>query len=188
MSKSLRGKILIAGHRLKDPNFFKSVVLIVEHGDEGAMGLVINRPSTVTVSNALAEHFDMPDIEELIYVGGPVEPQALFILHTAEELGVGEPSVIPGLFVGSSAEDFESAVRAAGASDGEIQFRIFSGCTGWSPGQLESEIARSDWLIFPAQPEFIFHTDPYAVWELLVQRVYESHRILPHDCPNPEWN
>ena len=96
MFESLRGHFLIAGCELRDPNFFKAVVLIVEHTEEGAMGLVINRPSSLSVSNALAGHFDIPETGETVYCGGPVEPDAFFVLHNVVEHSGGECPVAGG--------------------------------------------------------------------------------------------
>ena len=85
MVKNLRGSYLIAGRHLKDPNFFRTVVLIVEHNETGSMGLVLNRPTDVEVRNALAGHFELPEADYPVYYGGPVEPNALFLLHDAAE-------------------------------------------------------------------------------------------------------
>ena len=188
MSGSLRGQFLIAGKRLRDPNFYRTVVLMVEHGDEGAMGLVVNRPSSIGVAHALSEHFHLPETEDMVHIGGPVEPSALFILHTAHELDESETSVVPGLFVGSSADAFENIVRSAAAGDESMRYRIFSGCAGWGPEQLEGEIARGDWYVSPAAADLVFDSDPYDLWDTLLAKVFEAKRILPHRCKNPEWN
>lgn len=179
MADSLRGQFLIAGKNLRDTNFFKSVVLIVEHGDGGAMGVVVNRPSGVTVSQALKKHFDLPETGEMVYVGGPVERNSLFILHSAGDLDGSETPVIDGLFVGSSPETFEDVVRRAAEGDDDMQFRIYFGCAGWAPEQLEGELSRSDWLVCDASREFVFHSDPYQVWDLLVADWNKSHPPLP---------
>ena len=78
-SESLRGQFLIAGNNLRDSNFYKTVVLMLEQNDSGSMGLVINRPMDVTVSSALSKHFEIPECEHFLYCGGPVEPNALLI-------------------------------------------------------------------------------------------------------------
>lgn len=187
MPATLRGHFLIAGPRLKDPNFFKSVVLVVEHNDEGAMGLVINRPSSVTVQNALSGHFDLPPSRGCVYQGGPVEQTALFIIHNSQLLDPDEAPVIPDLLIGSCAEVFESVVRDS-MDDPDIRYRIYSGCSGWGAGQLEGELARGDWFVVPADLEQVFADDPYAVWEELMESVHKSHRILPNHPSNPEWN
>jgi putative transcriptional regulator len=188
MLESLRGHCLISAKRLRDPNFYKTVVLMVEHGADGAMGLVVNRPSSVTVAHALSEHFNLPETDDLVYVGGPVEPAALFILHNSEELDRSETPVIPGVYVGSSEEVFEQIVRSSAEGNPDLQFRIYSGCAGWGPGQLEGEIGRGDWHTLPADMEAIFAMDPYTIWDHLVGKVYESHRILQQPPGNPEWN
>ncbi len=188
MPQSLRGRCLVAAPHLRDPNFFKSVVLIIEHGDHGAMGLVVNRPSTIVVSNALARHFELPDVEDLVYVGGPVEPAALLVLHNADDLAGEEREIVPGVFIGGSAEAFEEVVRRLAAHDAELQCRIFSGCAGWSPGQLEGEIARGDWYLLPAEHSVAFGDDPYDLYNRLLQRVFEQHRLLPDVQGDPQWN
>ena len=189
MSQCLCGHYLISGRRLRDPNFYKTVVLIVEHGPEGAMGLVINRPSSVTVAHALSEHFQLPETDDVVFVGGPVEPSALFVLHNAPELDEAERPVVSGLYVGSSAGVFEKVIRsAADGDDTGVQFRIFSGCAGWAPGQLEGELARGDWHVVPAAAESLFASCPYAMWDEQLHRFYERNRLLPHLVKDPEWN
>lgn len=188
MSDSLRGKYLVAGKRLRDGNFYKTVVLMIEDGEEGSMGLVINRPSSVTVAHALSEHFHLPETDDLVYAGGPVEPSALFILHTAADLDTEEPSVLPGVYIGSSADAFERIVRAAADGDPDLRFRIFSGCAGWAPGQLAGELDRGDWIHVPATVESLFDADPYEIWDMMRDRYNELHNILPNGPANPEWN
>lgn len=187
MFHSLRGHFLIAGCRLRDPSFFKSVVLIVEHNNEGAMGLIINRPSSVSVANALSGHFDLPETGDLIHCGGPVEPGAYFVLHNTSAFDPAECPVVGGLYVGHSAEVFEEIVRSA-CAEADFKYRVFSGCAGWGPDQLEGELARGDWFTFPACEELIFNDDPYTTWDQLVRKVYASNRLVPHATEHPEWN
>jgi putative transcriptional regulator len=191
MADSLRGCFLVAGCQLRDPNFFKTAVLMIEHGSDGAMGLVINRPSSVTVSNALAGQIDLPSVEDPVYVGGPVEPAALIILHGESDDGADEPdepAVVPGLYVASSAEVFERIVASMNDCECHMPYRVFSGCAGWGPGQLEGELARGDWFVVPASAALVFHDDPYVVWDTLLTEVYRSKRLLPIKCEHPEWN
>ncbi len=188
MAESLRGKFLIAGCKLRDPNFFKTVVLIIEHGEDGAMGLVVNRPSSITVSNALAGQFSLPETGEPVYVGGPVEPAALFILHSCEDFDPDEEAIVPGLYVASSADVFSDVVKSSAMGESDCQFRIFSGCAGWAPQQLEGELARGDWFVAPATSETVFYVDPYGLWDTLLDQVYRANRLLPVECEHPEWN
>ncbi len=188
MLKYLKGQFLIAGKHLRDPNFFKTVILMVEHGAQGAMGLVVNRPSSVTVAHALSEHFKLPETDDVVYVGGPVEPAALFVLHNAPELDENATPVLPELYVGSSPDVFETVVCSVAEGNHDMKFRIFSGCSGWAPKQLETEMSRGDWHLHPANAELILKLDPYDLWDQVLQKMYESNRILPHTTANPELN
>jgi putative transcriptional regulator len=179
MSDSLRGQFLIAGRNLHDPNFLKTVVLIVEHGEGGAMGVVVNRPSGITVSDALKKHFSLPETGEMVYIGGPVERNSLFILHNAADIDESETPVIDGIFVGSSPETFENIVRRAADGDEDIKFRVYFGCAGWGPTQLEGEMARADWMLCTATNDFVFHADPYELWDRLVSNWDKSHPPVP---------
>ncbi|MFH5803952.1 YqgE/AlgH family protein [Alienimonas sp. DA493] len=168
---SLRGRILVAGRHLRDPNFYRTLVLLVEHGEDGAFGLVVNRPTDTTVRRALSGHLEVEEGADSVFSGGPVEPAALFVLHNSVEFAEGELPVCSGLFVGNSREAFEGLVNAVDAGDEETRYRVFSGCSGWGPGQLEQELARADWRVVdadavldgPADP--IFGPDPYGAWE-----------------------
>jgi len=188
MFDSLRGQFLIAAKTLRDPNFYQSVVLMVEHNDEGAMGLVVNRPSSVTVAHALSEHFELPETDDVVFLGGPVQPSALFILHNQSHLDPDEPCILPGLYVGSSGEAFETLVRSVGSECPQMKFRIFCGCAGWGPGQLESEIARGDWFHLSADADTLFSENPYEMWDNLRRRVHRRPELLPDLPGQPEWN
>ena len=188
MSESMRGQFLIAAKHLRDPNFFKSVVLMLEHNEHGAMGLVVNRPSSVTVAQVLSKHFDIPETGDVVFMGGPVEPGNLFILHNSDDHEFSEEPPVAGVFVGCSKEIFQAVVEAAAEGDESARFKVFSGCAGWSPNQLESEINRGDWFLHEASPEFVFHREPYEVWDELTRRYQLAHRLLPQAIENPEWN
>lgn len=188
MAKSLRGQVLVSAKHLRDPNFYKTVVLMVEHGTDGAMGIVINRPSSILVTHALAGHFQLPECTDLVYCGGPVEPAGLIILHDAPDVEERQLEVVEGLYLGCSAEAFEEVVRRSQGEEQSIRFRVFSGCAGWSPDQLEGELERGDWFVHPATQELVFDEDPYELYETMLGRVSESHQLLPRAEGNPAWN
>jgi len=188
MSESLRGSLLIATRNLRDPNFFRSVVLVVGHGDEGSMGFVINRPSDLTVTEALKKHFDLPDTGDLVYAGGPVERNALFVLHNAAEYDGGEMAVVDGLYVGNSQETFETIVRRSTADDPELKFRVFFGYAGWDGGQLESELNRNDWHVLPASAEHVFAPEPYKLWDEALAAYRQANPLVPGSEGSPDLN
>ena len=189
MTESLRGQFLIAGPRLRDENFFKSVVLIVEHGPDGAMGLVVNHPSSDTVAHALQGHFDLPETQELVFIGGPVEPNALFVVHNSASLDPTEMPVVDDVYMGSSADVFQEILSAHSNSNGdELVYRVYGGCAGWGPGQLEDELDRGDWLVTEAAAQHVYAEDPYQVWEELITKSFQTRRLFPQNCEHPEWN
>lgn len=188
MNKSLRGHFLLATRHLHDPNFFRSAVLLLEHSEEGAMGVVVNRPSSVNVAHALSGHFDVPNSDNVIYVGGPVEPSALSMLHSHSEWGSQELSILPGVYIGSSAKAFEGIVASENQDTETGQYRIYSGYSGWGEGQLEDELSRGDWFTLKASPNFVFNSNPYEIWDELMKEYHKQHRILPIPTDKAEWN
>lgn len=189
MFQSLRGQCLIAAKSLRDQNFYKTVVLMLEHTREGATGIVLNRPSSVRVSHALAGHFTLPETSEVVFIGGPVEPTALVILHDDNSLGCSDSSPASGVFVGGSAESFEQVLTAGDSGiEGHARFRVFSGYAGWGGGQLDDEIERGDWLIHPGSHELVFETDPYEVHEAALQQYFEANDLLPYRVKDPTLN
>lgn len=190
MAKSLRGQFLIAAKHLRDSNFYKSIVLMLEHNDEGAMGLIVNRPTHVSVSQALSQHFDLPSTEHFLFNGGPVEENALLILHNSTDFDQEHEPIVPGVFVGTSPDIFDRVTESMNEPDSEFRFRIYSGYSGWGAGQLEFEMSRGDWFTLPATAEFIFRSDPYEVWEDVLAALQRRHRIVPEseEPASPEWN
>ncbi|MEM7812683.1 MAG: YqgE/AlgH family protein [Planctomycetota bacterium] len=184
---SLRGRYLVAADHLRDPNFFRSVVLVVEHDEKGAMGLIINRPSQVEVRQALEGHFEVPHLTEPVFEGGPVEPAALFVLHDEVELGSPEAVVLPGLFVGNDADVFGRVIEATQKTE-KPQFRVFAGCAGWGPGQLEGEIARGDWRITDAAAPSVFGDDPYEIWDRELRGAGKPHPLFPEQQGRADLN
>ena len=187
-SNSITGHFLIAGKQLRDPSFHRAVVLMVEHNESGSMGLVVNRPSNVSVARALSDHFDLAEADHLVYVGGPVEPSALFVLHSAGEFEEGTSDVIPGIYVGSSPDVFEQVIEQVAGGNNDLAFRVFSGCAGWAPGQLDGELDRGDWHLLPAVAAQVIPPEPYKLWDELVALVHETNRTIPSTPGNPEWN
>ena len=158
MSDSLRGQFLIAAKHLRDNNFFKAVVLMLEHSDEGAMGVVINHPMDVSVSSALSKHFEMSRAGQCLLAGGPVEENALLILHNSCDYDQEHDAIVPGVFVGTSPDVFERVVESSleehdDDSTNEFEFRIYAGYSGWGAGQLEQEMGRGDWFSVPASAD-----------------------------------
>ena len=155
---SLKGNFLISGSTLKEENFNETVVFIIEHNDEGAFGLIVNRKLDGGLPDVLPR-LGEKSAKKPLYEGGPVRKEVLFVLfHNAEcEADDGE-EVIPGVFLGNSYELIE------GLLEKDIPFHVYSGYAGWAPGQLESELEAKTWVVMPAKQEIIFHENPQYVW------------------------
>lgn len=185
----LQGHFLVAAHHLKDPNFFRTVVLLLEHNDDGAMGLVINRPSAMTIRKALTQSGDVNDADAPMFIGGPVETTSLFILHNCTSLASQDREVAPGVFLSGSETSFDTVVRTPPeVSKQPPRFRLLSGYAGWGPDQLESELARGDWYTLPADGALVLEDDPYGIWEICIRRIQRTMRIIRQEVRNPEWN
>lgn len=187
MAAFLQGEFLIAANSLRDQNFYRTVVLVLEHNDEGAMGLVVNRPSSIAVDAALGGGSSMP-LDAPVYIGGPVETSALFVLHNHVGAGLQDREVVPGLFLAGSDDSLQRVVNPGGESPANGIFRVYCGYAGWGAEQLEDEISRGDWLSVPADSGTVLEEDPYGIWHVCTRRFRRAHRLLPHNVRNPDWN
>jgi putative transcriptional regulator len=177
---STRGQLLIAGPALLDPNFFRTVVLVVEHSEEGALGLILNRPSETTVEEAVSEIEGLVEPDDPIYVGGPVQPSSLIILAEFEDPGQAALLAFGhvGVLASGAAEDPAAISRG----------RAFVGHSGWGPGQLESELERGDWFLAPATHADTFSTEPDGLWETVLIRKGGRYALVARMPPDPSVN
>ncbi|HZT82617.1 MAG TPA: YqgE/AlgH family protein [Gemmataceae bacterium] len=167
---SLAGSFLVARPLLRDPNFARTVVLLLAHNDDGAFGLVVNQPA------------DVPGLPWPLFSGGPCPAPGLILLHGYPEwVEAGEAeagaaqTVAPGVFLGD-ASCLEKANELS--DDGAARFRVFRGYSGWGGGQLEGELAAGAWAVVPATAELVFDTPPDELWD----------RLAPPMIPEPSVN
>ena len=170
--ESLRGKLLIASPALADPNFARTVVLITEHGDDGAMGIVLNRPSETEVAEVL------PELEEIaggepIFVGGPVQPEALVVLGEFSDPDAAAWIVVADVGLVSAATDIEEL------PDAVRRGRVYAGFSGWGPDQLDEELEEEAWIVEPPLPAELFPEDPV---DALGDRARPQGRAVRADC------
>ncbi len=181
---SLTGQLLVAGPELNDPNFFRSVVLVFQHDDEGAAGLILNRQLPISVEKVASEALQMQFVgDQPLFWGGPVEGP-LMALHT--RVSLAELQVLPGLFFSMQRPNIQSLLERGGRD-----FRIFTGYAGWGAGQLEAELAAGGWLTLAATAEGALGP-PEPLWRQACEEIGISI-ILPRRSPGPqppsaEWN
>ncbi len=180
---SRRGRLLVAAPSLTDDNFVRSVVLVLEHNDEGSLGLVLNRPSGLSAEEALPERISglLPEGEQ-IHRGGPVQPEAVIVLadfvapeHAAsiafDTVGIVDPD--------GDLDDLHSHVRTA---------RAFGGYAGWGAGQLEREIEEEAWIDATGQADDVFTLEPAELWSRVLDRKGGSYRLVARMPDDPSLN
>lgn len=181
---SLTGKLLVASPDLDDPNFKQTVVLVADHDDEGAFGLVLNRPSTVMFKTAWKQWTEEPcSIDSPLLVGGPVRGP-LSALHTDPTLS--EHEVIPGVYIARD-RDLLAALVAAEAQP----LRVFAGYSGWGPGQLEAELDTGSWSVTAVTHDFVFG-DASTLWDRVTRHSADERLLgwlrVRHPPARPEEN
>ena len=155
-----KGKFLVAADHLHDPNFSQTVIYLVAYGQRGALGVVVNRPTNIQLASALPHLADQPHAEDVIYAGGPVGRTRMLLLVRSQTFSLGETlPITEEVSVTSSLDNLTELAATATA-----QFYVYAGHAGWSPLQLDSEVARGDWHIMPADPATLFDTDLKNVW------------------------
>jgi putative transcriptional regulator len=153
---SLEGALLVAAPNLLDPNFFRSVVLILEHTGEGAVGVIINHPSTSGLGDELPEWAPLLAEPGVVFVGGPVEPESAVGLAEGVD--------------GSSAAGVGIVDLSAPPGELNVPVRIYAGYAGWGPGQLEAELIEGGWVVAEADAGDVFATEPGDVWSNVLKR------------------
>jgi len=159
--ESLAPGFLVALPHLQDPNFRQSVVLLLRHGEDGAMGVIVNRESPLRLKELCADHA-IPysgDGDKRVRSGGPVEPEHGLVLFGPEHHDPDGEPVVEGLQVSASRE---TLARLCNLEAG--RFHCYSGYAGWGPGQLERELTEGSWLVSPALPRLVLETRPAEVW------------------------
>jgi putative transcriptional regulator len=180
---SRKGRLLVASPRLLDPNFRRTVVLMLEHDSDGALGVVLNRPTPLLAREALPDALAaaLPE-DEHVHEGGPVQPDAVILLAD-----FAEPSAAVDLAFGSigivgpreEADGLEGTVRA---------IRAFGGYAGWGAGQLEAEIAEEAWLDAVCLPDDVFTGHPERLWSAVLERKGGAYRLLARMPEDPSLN
>jgi putative transcriptional regulator len=179
---SVRGQLLIAGPPLIDPNFWRTVVLVVEHSEDGALGLVLNRPSETTVGEAVEELGELVAEDERLFIGGPVQPSAVIVLAQFEDPNDAALTAFDDVGVLGTASGSEQL------SVGILQARAFVGHAGWGPGQLDSELERDDWILETAGLEDAFSNEPLELWSTVLTRKGGSYALVARMPADPSAN
>jgi putative transcriptional regulator len=181
--ESLRGKLLIASPKIADPNFRRTVVLMAEHSEEGAMGLVLNRVSDATVGEAVPALAWIADEDSPVHVGGPVASTSVVVLAEFEDPSRAALLLDDDLgFIPAEAEDQDALAAATRRT------RVFAGHSGWGPGQLEAELEEESWIIGEARREDVFAGDLDDLWAAVLRRMGREYALIATMPMDPSMN
>lgn len=165
----LAGQLLVASPTMSDPRFAHTVIYMVAHDGDGAVGLVVNREVGEGSLKALLRGFGVEDADVAgsarLQYGGPVEPSRGFVLHSADYSGRGTRVIGDNIALSTGFD----VLRALASGDGPQRRRFYLGYAGWGPGQLEGEIAHEDWMTAPADPSLIFGDEGDDLWERVMK-------------------
>lgn len=177
-----KGKLLVAMPTLLDPNFRQTVVLVCEHGPDGALGLVINRPTEVEVSTLID---DVPALAgaERVFVGGPVAKNGMLVLCRGAA-PADNHAILDDVFL---AQDL-AVLRRPELLGPNGEFRCFLGYSGWAPGQLESELASGAWRVLDADASLVFDAAPKALWPEMMLRLGREWAMYASMPTDPSLN
>ena len=179
---SVRGQLLVAAPTLHDPNFERTVVLVAEHGEDGALGVVLNRPGDAAVEDVVPDLDGVVASEEPVFVGGPVQPGGVLVLAEFDD---PEQAALP-LPGDLGFVSLESDIEAL--SGGTRRARAFAGHAGWGPGQLDEELAEESWFVAPFLPEDAFCEDPDELWGRALVRKGGAYALLARMPLDPNVN
>jgi putative transcriptional regulator len=176
------GVFLYASPALTDPNFVETVVLLLQHGPEGSMGLVINRPTREPVREVVPALADVRGLELRLYRGGPVQrDMALALIRSAKRVSNAE-RVLGDVQLSTDPSQWK---KTAAEPEVESRLRIYSGYAGWGPGQLARELSLEGWVVAPGEARSVFSADPAELWP----RVHELRKRIEANTglAAPRW-
>jgi putative transcriptional regulator len=167
-----QGKLLVATEVVQGEMFAKTVVLLLHYDDTGAFGLVVNRPTDVSLEELLAEEDMIEGYRGTLFWGGPVQMGSLRALMHTDEPPESAEKIIDSVYLVA----FEDAVELDSADPATL--RLYIGYAGWAPGQLDHELARGSWLVLPGTDEYVFDDEPASLWKRLAPA--EEQRAAVH--------
>jgi putative transcriptional regulator len=163
-----KGNFLVASRSIRDPRFAETVILLIEYGPGGAMGLMINRPSRIKLSSVLPKIKGLKQRADTVYFGGPVNTSQMFLLIRSRSLPRDSVHIFEDIYASASLSELERLTENP-SPDGK--FHAYAGYAGWGPGQLDRELLRGDWHVLRADSRSVFDKKPSDLWQELIGKV-----------------
>ncbi|MFM2208140.1 MAG: hypothetical protein RL213_2115 [Bacteroidota bacterium] len=177
------GRLLISEPFLMDTYFKRTVILLGEHGDDGTVGFILNKPTDMALNDALE---DFPPFDVPLYFGGPVQTDTIHFLHTIGHRLTGSKEIMPGIFWGGSLEMLKLLIETRQVNKDQIRF--YAGYSGWEPHQLEDELRGRTWLISSGKTELAFSEKPEHLWGEVLRSMGSEYAVLANFPENPSLN
>lgn len=177
------GKILIAEPFMHDMYFRRTVILLIDHSDEGSFGVVLNKPTFIKIKEVVD---DFADVDYPLFSGGPVSIDNLFFLHRLSDIIPDSIPVDKDIFWGGNRSDVGKVLETNYFD--ETQLRVFMGYSSWEAGQLEEELKQNSWVVADFNSDVLFNSDPAKLWYEVVDRLGNDYKIWKNLPVNPSLN
>lgn len=181
--KPAKGRILLSEPLMGDYFFGRSVVLLAEHNEEGSFGTILNKPISANFNEVVK---DFPDFDAPVYLGGPVDTENLFYIHTKGELLPDSLEIIKGVFWGGDIEMLKEMMLLKTIHPEDIRF--FIGYSGWAARQLDLELEKNSWIIARTTSKQVFDIEPATMWEHIVNQMGEEYKYWKKFPVDPNAN
>jgi putative transcriptional regulator len=178
-----KGKILISEPLLTDYYFKRSVILLAEHNEEGAFGVIMNKPLSIKLNEVVK---DFPVFNSDIYLGGPVQSDRLFFIHTLGNKIVGSHEIIDGIYWGGEMEAVKEMITLNMIDPENIRFYI--GYSGWNAKQLEGELIKNSWLVSLVNADYLLNTSPSLLWKNSLEKLGDEYSHWTSFPSDPSLN
>jgi len=178
-----KGKVLISEPFLRDEYFKRSIVLLAEYGNEGALGFVLNKPVNMAVSKLVK---DFPEADIPVYLGGPVSTNTLHYIHTLGDLLPGSKSIFSEIYLGGDFERLKKLIEQGVATRNNLRF--FIGYSGWDAGQLERELSENSWVIAKLRVNQIMMGNDQEIWKKVLRDLGKKYKLWADFPENPGLN
>lgn len=178
-----QGKLLVAEPFLQDKFFKRSVVLLAEHNENGSFGFILNKPLDIKLNKAIK---DFPKYTDAVYMGGPVNRNQLFYIHTLGDKIEESILIGDGIYWGGNFETVKKLVEKKQLTSAE--FRFFVGYAGWDPEQLDKELEEKSWIVSVNRPQQLFTTEPGHLWSTILRGMGKEYAIMANFPEDPSLN
>ncbi|MEC4673304.1 MAG: YqgE/AlgH family protein [Nitrospirota bacterium] len=180
-----KGIFLVAKPSLRDPNFRQTVILLCEYGPDGSLGVVINRPTEISITEVLPQVPILESQRHRVFSGGPVQRNNLLILYRMPDGPEDTHHVFDGVYLGGNMEALKRIVEDPQSSN---NFQAFMGYSGWAPGQLENEMETGSWITLPADTTMVFETKQSELWPEILRSLGTQYAMYAEMPPDPQMN